>query len=223
MQRGVEERNFAERAGHLESLREKKKSDNNQDFWVILFWLCWKYQTCANTHTPLMSSSMHPHAHTHMHTHTIARIGTDAEMLSCTHTFLVSHPAIVAQHHNPWCFTAVFPGTELSLVQSRLNKNSSHFQLGEEGFFFKARSETHPTPPAFKSLHQLHVRRMLSCENQAGWSDRRNGEENARGWGEREREREKRSNQSMSCREKRERCGGLQGMRLRSCADEFSA
>jgi len=58
MQRGDEERNFAERAGHLESL-EKNKSDNNQDFRLILFWFCWKH-THTQTHT----------SHAHIHTHT---------------------------------------------------------------------------------------------------------------------------------------------------------
>ncbi len=136
VQRGDEERNFAERAGHLESLGGKKKSDNNQGFWFILFWFCWKYQTCANTHTPLMSSSTltctHTHTRMHAHTHNSSDRDRCRDALMHTHTFLVSHTAIVAQRHSPWCFTAVFPGTELSLAQSRLNKNSSHFQLGED-------------------------------------------------------------------------------------------
>lgn len=128
-----------------ELVGEKKKSDNNQDFWFILFWLCWKYQTCANTHTPDVFLYTPPRSHTHAHTHNSSDRDRCRDALMHTHTFLVSHPAIVAQHHSPWCFTAVFPGTELSLVQSRLNKNSSHFQLVKRDFF--SRHTLKPIPP----------------------------------------------------------------------------
>lgn len=88
MQRGVEERNFAERAGHLESLGGKKRKVTTIRTFGLSSSDCVgnirPVQT--HTHTPDVFLYAPPHAHTHMHTHTIARIGTDAEMLSCTHT-----------------------------------------------------------------------------------------------------------------------------------------
>lgn len=94
-------------------------------------------QAHTHTHThPDVFLYTPPRSCTHTHTHTIARIRTDAEVLSCTHTHFQSHTQqSFAQHHSPWCFTAVFPGTGLSLAQSLLSKKSSRFQLGEEGFF----------------------------------------------------------------------------------------
>ncbi len=142
-------------AGHLESLWGKKRKVTTIRTFGLSSSDCVGNIRPVQTHTHPWCLPLHTPTLTHTCTHTHNSSDRDRcrDALMHTHTFLVSHPAIVAQHHSPWCFTAVFPGTELSLVQSRLNKNSSHFQLGEEGFFFTAHSETHPTPPAFKNLH----------------------------------------------------------------------
>lgn len=154
MQRGVRKETSQSAQGTWRACGGKKEKWQQSGLLVYPLLIVLEISDlCKHTHTPDVFLYTPPRSHTHAHTHNSSDRDRCRDALMHTHTFLVSHPAIFAQHHSPWCFTAVFPGTELSLVQSRLNKNSSHFQLGEEGFFFTAHSETHPTPPAFKNLH----------------------------------------------------------------------
>lgn len=177
MQRGVEERNFAERAGHLESLGGKKeKWQQSRLLAYPLLALLEISDLCKHTHTPNVFLYAPPRSHTQAHTHNSSDRDRCGDALMHTHTFLVSHPAIVAQHHSPWCFTAVFPGTVLSLVQSRLSKNSSHFQLGEEAVFSWHTLKAIPPLLLFKTYTTCKENAELWKSGRMEWEEEQGGE-----------------------------------------------
>lgn len=150
MQKGGWRKKLRRARRALGELRKKRKVTTIKTFGLSSSGLVGNIRPVqTHTHTP----DVFLYTHTYTHTHNSSNRDRCRGALMYTHTFPVSHPAIVAQHHSPWCFAAVFPGTELSLVQSRLNKNSSSFQLGD--FFHCTHSETHPTPPAFKNLQYM--------------------------------------------------------------------